>query len=381
MKNIFSFLSLIILLNTNTFGQSFSTIKEVISVSQKEPLEIETFLSNLGFFYSGKTSEDRYAFVGSGESIQYAILPRVFQYNFTSRTTYLTFYSELKKSGYSFRVGNVIVLNDQSEKEATIFEKGSVQVSLVDMSKDDDESYAALITPDNGEGNSGSYADSKDDISYGGFYASVLFPRGIVATEPSQNTTLQQEFNGTGGIGASTGFEIGISGVAGLNRLNERLPYFLDFGVSLKLMCGVQPFSYESLGAPFDDFDYNSFIKVGAGGGPSIILSPFRDLDFRFIFYYDFLPSANFGGTIIYNGDEPYYEQKISREEPSFALARAFGFTLKYNDVFLGIEKSTYVDQANYVNEYGYNSQLTKEPFKSKLPFDQLVLKIGYNFY
>lgn len=380
MNKIFCF-SILLLISTNLLGQNFANIKELITLSRQEPLDIETSLTNLGFTYSGKTSQDRYEFEAYQESVQYAILPRVFQYNFSSRTTYLAFYSQLKKSGYSYQVGNVIILSTNSEKEATVFSKGGTQVSLVDMSKDDIESYAALIVPAEGGSSSGGYSDSKDNISFGGFYAAVLFPRGIIANQPSQSTTIQQEFNGFGGIGAKTGFEFGISGVAGLNSLNEKLPYFLDFGVSLKAMYGLQPFSYESLGSPYDDFDYNNFIKLGGGGGPAIALTPFRDVDLRLFVYYDFLPSANFGGSIVYNGDEPDYEQNISRDGPSFALARAFGFALKYQDIFIGIETSKYTDQADYTNSYGYGTPLTEEPFKAKLPIQQLVLKVGYNFY
>lgn len=380
MKKITCFF-ILIQISAITFGQSFVNIKEIITLSQQDPIDIESSLSNLGFSFSGKNSQDRYEFEGYQESVQYAILPRVFQYNFTSRSTYLAFYSELKKSGYSFQTGNVIVLSTNTEKEATVFKKGGIQVSLVDMSRDGVESYAALIIPAEDENSSGGYSDSKDNISYGGFYAAVLFPRGIIADQPSQNTTIQQEFNGLGGIGAKTGFEFGISGVAGLNSLNERLPYFLDFGVSLKAMCGLQPFSYEGLGAPYDDFVYNNFIKLGGGGGPAIALTPIRDVDLRLFFYYDFLPSANFGGSIVYNGDEPNYEQEISRDAPSFALAKAFGFTLKYEDIFIGVETSKYTDKSNYTNSYGYGTPLTQEPFNAKLPIQQLVLKIGYNFY
>jgi hypothetical protein len=380
MNKIFCF-SLLLLISPNFFGQSFGNIKEIISLSHKEPLEIETSLSNLGFTYSGKTSQDRYEFEGYQESVQYAILPRVFQYNFSSRTTYLAFYSQLKKSGYSYQVGNVIVLSTNSEKEATVFEKGGTQVSLVDMSKDGVESYAALIVQTDKGSKSGRYSDSKDIVSYGGFYTALLFPRGIIANQPSQSTSIQQDFQGFGGIGAKTGFEFGLSGVSGLNSLNEKLPYFLDFGVSLKLMYGLQPFSYEGLGTPYDDFEYNSFIKLGGGGGPAIVLSPIRDLDLRLFFYYDFLPSANFGGTIEYIGNEPNYEQKIARDSPSFALTRAFGLTLKYENVFIGLETSKYIDKANYTNAYGYGAPLTQEPFKAKLPIQQLILKVGYNFY
>ena len=380
MNKIFCF-SILLLISTTLHGQSFGNIKELITLSQQEPLDIETSLTNSGFSYSGKTSQDRYEFEGYQESVQYAILPRVFQYNFVSRTTYLAFYSQLKKSGYSYQVGNVIILSTNTEKEATVFVKGGTQVSLVDMTEDDVESYAALIIPVDVGGSSGGYSDSKDNIAYGGFYAAVLFPRGVIANQPSQSTSIQQEFNGLGGIGAKTGFEFGISGVAGLNNLNEKLPYFLDFGVSLKAMYGLQPFSYESLGSPYDDFDYNNFIKLGGGGGPAIVLTPIRDADLRLFFYYDFLPSANFGGSIVYNGDEPNYEQEISRDVPSFALARAFGFTLKYEDIFIGIETSKYTDKSSYTNSYGYGAPLTQEKFNAKLPIQQLVLRIGYNFY
>jgi hypothetical protein len=370
-----------VLIVNSFYSQTFATVNELIALSKKDPSSLEKTLNLKGFKFVGKDGE-RQEFSKFGESISYEMNPRVVQYNFTERSSYLEFYTHLQKGGYVISKGKVTNIDDDEEHDANIFDKGKVHICLVDSGSDEDINYTILIYPFQNASSSGSTTQNsaKDPISYGNMYLALLLPKSKMASPASQSTTIQQDFQGQGGMGATAGFEGGWSGVVGSDLINSRLPYFLDLGLSLKLMGGIQPFSYESLGTPFDDYKYNGFVKAGLGGGPAVVLSPFRETDFRMAFYYDFLPSVNLGGSIVYNGPDTDYSQSIEKDAASFALIKVFGFSLKYQSLLLGIETSNYIDKADYTNSYGYTGNMGSNKFQAKLPVKQLILKIGYCF-
>jgi hypothetical protein len=361
------------------FSQSFKDVKEIISISIKDPIDLESILIGKGFSFSGKKLE-RYKFTRSSESVSYELLPRVFQYSFYDRYYYLSFYSELKKAGFTISNSQVELIDSKGSKPATLFVKKGMKVYLVDFTNGTDHEYSILIYPGSNLDGGNMSSINKDDISFVNFNISLLSPKGVAAQNPSENTTYQQDFNGDSGIGAKRAYGLGISGVSGLNAINRKLPHFLDFGISLGATFNIQPFSYESLGAPFDDFKYGSFMRLGFGGGPAIVLSPIQNVDFRLIFYYDFTPSVNFGGSLEYENTQYDYEESVVRDDISYALARAYGVSVKYNNVIFSVQKSTYYDRADYTLSYGYNGVLTKNKFKSNLFFEHLSFKLGIAF-
>ncbi|MBU2018173.1 MAG: hypothetical protein KJ941_00890 [Bacteroidetes bacterium] len=374
-------LVLILLIGNYSFSQTFKSVNELINISKKDPSALEKELSVKGFSFIGKDKE-RQEFSKFGEKVSYELNPRVFQYSFRDRTSYLNYYSQMEKSGFTITKGKVTKLENDQDENANIFEKGKVQISLIDISENNEEEYSILIYPFYNESatrtSSANNNSSKESISYGNVYVAVMLPKSKMGDPASKSTTIKQDMQGQGGMGATAGFEGGWSGVAGFNSLNSKLPFFLNFGLSLKLMGGIQPFSYENLGKPYDDYKYNGFAKMGGGGGPAIVLSPFRDADFRLTFYYDFLPSANFGGSIVYDGPDANYSQTIERDDASFALIKVFGFSLKYESILFGVETSKYTDQASYTNNYGYVGNMGSDKFKAKLPINQLIFKFGF---
>jgi len=374
---------LIVLIGNTSFSQTFKTVNEIINISRKDPSALEKALALKGFSFVGKEDE-RQRFSKSSEMISYELNPRVFQYSFEDRRSYLEFYSQMEKGGYIITKGKVTKIDDNKEVNANIFDKGKVHICLIDIGEDGEEEYSILIYPFNNNDNSNTsnsnQSSAKDPISYANMYVALMLPKSKMAKPASQSTTINQDFQGQGGMSATAGIEGGWSGIVGFDLINNKLPYFLDFGLSLKLMGGIQPFSYESLGDPFDDYKYSGFAKVGGGGGPAIVLSPFRETDFRMVFYYDFLPSASLGGSIVYNGPDSDYQQTIDRDGASFALIKVFGFSLKYQNVLFGIETSNYIDKGSYTNTYGYTGNIGNEKFKANLPVKQLILKLAYCF-
>jgi hypothetical protein len=382
MNKIIFFLLLSITAN-QAFAQSFSTLNELLGLSRKNPKELEKALLLKGFSYDG-LEDERQKFSKLGEGLNYELNPRVLQYNFMSREYFLEYYAFMERSGYVITKSTVMSIDTDEEQNAQLFEKGKIRIFLYqsDMTEGS-ETYSILLYPFGNE-NSNSSSDNsnsgKESISFGNIYVALLSPRSAMANKPSSSNSIQQGLQGFAGMGATAGFEGGFSGIAGLNLINNRLPYFLDLGISLKIMGGLQPFSYESLGFPYDDYKYSSFAKVGGGGGPAVVLSPLRETDFRIIFYYDFLPSASLGGAITYDGEIPDYSQSMARKSGSFALIKAFGFSVKYQSVLLGIESSKYIDKGSYENKFGYTGNITTETFEAKLPVNQLIVKLAYCF-
>ncbi len=361
------------------FAQSFKDIKELISLSVKEPLELETTLNNKGFTFNGKKSE-RYGFYRIDERVSYELLPRAFQYSFTSRHHYLSFFSGLKKLGFSVSTSEVQLLDSKEKRSATLFAKKQMEIYLIDLTKGNDHEYSILIYPGPYINESNVNSLYKNDISFVGIHASTSSAGGVLSENPSETTSYQQDFNGESGMGIKRAYGLEISGISGLKSLNRKLPYFVDFGISLGTSFNVQPFSYESLGAPFDEFKYDAFMRAGLGGGPAILLSPFRNTDFRITFYYDFVPSVNFGGGLRYQNTTYNYEENVLRDKPSFTLVKAYGASIKYKSVIFSVQKSAYFDKANYTLSSGYNGILSQTKFNSNLFFDYLTFKLGVTF-
>jgi hypothetical protein len=360
-----------------SFAQSFKDVKELISTALKDPIDLERILMSKGFDFEGKKAE-RYQFTRSNENVSYELLPRALQYSFSNRHYYLSFYSELKKYGFSLSNAEVELMDSKSVKPATLFVKKGMKIYLVDFTDGKDHEYSILIYPGSNLNSDNINSINKDDISFAGFTIGLSSPKGVITENPSENTTYEQDFTGVSGIGAKRAYSLGISGVSGLKSVNKKLPYFLDFGVSLGASFDIQPFSYENLGAPFDEFKYGPFMRFGLGAGPAIVLSPLQNKDFRIVLYYDFVPSLNFGGSLTYQNDQ--YEESVLRDDASFSLAKAYGLSVKYNSVIISIQKSAYYDIADYTLTYGYSGNLTDAKFKSNLFFNHLSFKLGIIF-
>ncbi len=355
-------------------SQSFKNINELIDFSRMAPNDLEKKLKEKGFEYI-ETKDDRHRFRNyqQAASLSYTLNPRVLELRFEDRQFYLDAYSYLEKSGYILSKGQVVETESEEEHVAEKFTKENNELFFYQMSEDGSTDYGILVYPK--ASSSGSVLSDKEDFGYGCLYASFLTPKGLIAETPSLTNSTEDSFTGEVGIGAGQGWEFGLSGIAGFYGVNKKLPYFLDFGLHLRFMGGFQSYALAS-----PDYEYKNFYKVGAGGGPSITISPFNQKDFRISFYYDFIPSVSLGGSVEYTGSNTNYSETIARIEGSYALIKVMGIELKYASISVALESSAYVDTGKYERNAGNPANLTTSNFDAAIAMNQLGLKFGFCF-
>jgi hypothetical protein len=211
-----------------------------------------------------------------------------------------------------------------------------------------------------------------------------MLPRGIIAEVPDQNSSYADDYTGLGGLGAKPGFQSGLGGFIGFNGLNKGLPRPLYLGMVLDAEFGMQPFSYEPLGEPYDDYTYTDFMKLAGGAGLGLAIKPVADADFNFAFYYMLSAAASFGGTFDYQGDNVH--ETMTREDATAAFVKSFGLHLKTGSVFAAIDFSNYTDKGKYTLDRKIrdpnSSNFSGVPFEiqGEVPIRQITLKIGLTF-
>jgi hypothetical protein len=353
-------------------GQNFKNINEIVSISQKKPSDLEKALVAKGFRYeSTEKSRQLFSHTIGNASISYELAPRVFEYTFYDRQFYLDAFSRVQKADYLFSKGEVISLENSKKYTADKFSKdGTVLYFLQISEKGKSDQFKILIYP-----SSSGKSASKNDFGYGNFYVGLVLPKGILGESPSPQGTVEQAFVGNSGMGAGKGVELGFSGISGFYSINKSLPYFVDFGLHMRALAGFQPYALAS-----STFNYKNFGRFGAGGGPSISFSPFRNSDLSASFFYDFIPTGNFGGNMEYNGSDATYSNTVKRNDVSFALARNYGFELKYESLMFGLEKSNFTDKGVFDKQQGYNGNISSTTINAGIPFQQAAVKFGFVF-
>jgi len=363
-----------IILSLKVSSQSFKNVNELISFSRKTPSDLEKKLSAKGFKYL-ETKNNRQHFSNSeeGTALNYELNPRILEFSFKDRQFYLDAYSNLEKTGYIISKGELITIGSGKKYTADKFSSMNNELYFFQYTESSKVIYEILVYPK--VSNGGTILSDKEDFGYGCLYISLLTPKGLIADVPSPSNSVEQSFLGKAGIGAGRGWEFGLSGISGLYGVNKKLPYFIDFGLHLKLMAGFQTFALAST-----DYNYKNFIKLGGGGGPSITISPLRERDLRFSFYYDFIPSASMGGSVEYKGPNQNYSKKVARVGGSFAMIKVYGFEVKYKNISFALESSKYIDKGKYENESGTSGNVTKSKFDAAIQMNQMALKMGYCF-
>lgn len=399
MKNLLIAFLAFVLINFSVSAQSFSNVDELLQLSEMDPLECEKTLTVKGFVFvetDGLKSEYR----KSSEYLSYRVTPRRAHYKTTSRSFFLEVNSRLIKQGFVL-VSSEGFLEDDGDKspiKAQQYEKGKFTVWLFIRKDDYDDSktYYHIQVDNSGPSSTKKtsvdkskrsefkYKGDKSKIDYGYFSVGLIIPRGVIAEDPKANTTLEQDFNGLSGIGAKVGFEFAVGGIVGFTPLNNRLPHPLDFGIIMNGHFGVQPYSYESLGGNYDNYDFAGFMKAGAGIGPAMILTPFRETDFHISLYYKMDAGINFDGGFKYTGSTNY-EETLERDAISFAWVKSYGFHLYGANIFGGVEFSNYTDKGlfNLTQSYfdtGNNFVYNTQQIQAALPIKQITLKIGFTF-
>lgn len=393
MKRIAINLMLFTFFSLSAHAQSFTTVDELIQLSKMDPLESEKLLTSKGFvFIETDGLESEYSKFSEG--IKYTISPRRVHYATLQRNFFLAASSRLTKSGFVLTNSEGTLEDDGRTIKAQQYKKGEYVVWLF-IDKDNDETNYHVQVDNNDPSKSAPSSTTsstpspgtgyKEDVNYGYFFVGLILPRGVIAEDPKPNTTYSEDFSGLSGIGAKPGFEFGIGGVLGITPLNRKLPYFLDFGILLNGQYGVQPYSYKSLGAPFDDYTYSGFMRGSAGAGPALILTPFRDSDFHLSFYYKPEAALNFSGGFDYSGTEGF-DQTATRDAVSFAWVKSYGIHIYGGGIFGGIEFLNYTDKGTFnLHAAGFNPntnsyEYSDSKINAALPVRQINLKIGFAF-
>lgn len=384
------------LLSPRLYAQSFSNVDELLQLSDMDPLECEKTLLQKGFkFVETDGLESEYSTYS--EYMTYEISPRRVHYQMEDRLFFLEVTSRLIKEGYVLTDTEGVLEDDEDTKvKAQKYVKGKFSIWLFTDEEFGETRYHVQIENSSPSSvkksaNTGStkseykYKGDKDPIDFGYFHVGLGIPRGIIGEEPTSASTLTEDYTGQSGIGGKEGFNTGFGGVLGFTRLNHALPHGLDIGVILGGQLAMQPFSYEPLGDPYDDYTYNGFGRMSGGLGPCIALTPVRDADFKLIPFYKLEAAVAFGGTFEYIGAESF-EQSLERDSESFAWVKTYGINMKAGGFFAGAEFSSYVDKGEFTlsqSVYDPNSGQyidSNGSLEAALPIKQLTLKIGMAF-
>lgn len=349
-----------------TAAQSFTNIDELLQLSEMDPLECEKLLTSKGFKFQ-ETDGLKSSYSKAGEAVSYRVSPRRAHYMSTSRTFFLEVNSRLIKQGFVLANSEGVLEDKGTTIKAQEYQKGKFTVWLY-IDKETDQTYynvqvdnsdpsSVKKAPSTSGKSTYNYKGDKEPVNYGYFSLGLILPRGIIAEAPKATSTYNQDYTGQSGLGAKAGFESSVGGVLGITPLNKVLPHALDFGIILNGQFGMQPYSYKSLGNPYDDYTYNSFMKAGAGAGPAVVLTPFRESDFHISFYYKVEAGLNFDGGFRYSGTASY-EETLKRDAVSFAWVKSYGIHIFGGGVFGGVEFSNYTDKGtfNYDQSYFVNN-------------------------
>jgi hypothetical protein len=379
-------------------AQSFTTVDELLQLSELDPLAFEKSLTSKGFsFYETDGIKTKYS--NLTETVSLTISPRMVSYVTYSRIFFLEANSRILKSGYRLVNTEAVLISDGTKVKAQQFEKDKLTVWLGVDKIDGETIYYIQVdnsSPSSLKNAGGTetlkskenykYKGDKTDISFGFFSVGLMISRGITAEKPSPTTTIQQDFNGESGIGTDKGFEFDLGGIVGLYGLNKKLPHALDFGILIAGGFNILPYSYKSLGVPYSDYTYNGFITGRFGVGPTLTITPFRNADFHLSGFYKFSAGGNFAGGYKYSGTD-YNEVTMTRDDDvSFTLIKSYGAMIHGGSVFGGIEFSKYIDKGKFtITESVYNSAAGEyvdmnTPIEAKLPFDIMSIKIGLLF-
>jgi hypothetical protein len=389
----------VLLFSTLTLGlraQSFSNVDELLLMSDMDPLECEKALTEKGFTFQ-KTDGLKSNYSNYNEVIAYTVTPRHVNYATYNRTFFLEVNSRLIKQGFVLVSSEAVLEGESKSIKAQEYQKGKFTIWLWTSQDDEDDDIVYHIQVDNSSPSSTKKADNpssrkeykykgeKEMIDYGYWNVGLMLPQGVIAQEPDKNSSYTADYTGKKGFGAKPGFQTGLGGFFGFDGLNKSLPRPLYLGVLLGAEFGMQSFSYESLGEPYDAYRYDPFYKLAANGGLGVAVKPSEGADFLFSLYYKLGAAANFGGTFEYIGSQGFTET-MTRETTTAALIKSFGLHLKAGSVFGAVDFSNYTDKGTFTldqkiyNPSTGNYEGTPVEIKGAIPIRQITLKIGLAF-
>jgi predicted heme/steroid binding protein len=221
----------------------------------------------------------------------------------------------------------------------------------------------------------------RERFNYGDLYFGMLFPLGVMPHDPAITNTYEDMYTGKAGLGATHGYLIGVEGFLGFNALNKKLPPAINFGFTMDIGAGFQPYSLAGYHSSAN-YTYNKFIRVSGGIGPAFILIPGR-VDYDFSLYYKIEAGSIFGGS--FNYTESDLTDKMERQSPTFVPVQAYGLNMHFKSVIVGVECISYTDKGkfSYVQQTAdSNGILTtkKNSFTANLPIKQVAIKVGISF-
>jgi hypothetical protein len=388
---------LTLLFSALAFGlraQSFTNVDELLSLSDMDPLECEKALTEKGFTFT-KTDGLKSTYTKYNEIIAYTITPRHVNYATYARSFFLEVNSRLIKQGFVLVSSEAVLEGESTSIKAQEYQKNKFTVWLWTSEDEDDETFYHIQVDNSGPSSMKKadkttadkeykYKGDKEIIDYGYWNVGLMLPRGIIAEVPDKNSSYMDDYTGKGGLGAKPGFQTGLGGFVGFNGLNNGLPRPLYLGLVLDAEFGMQPFSYEPVGEPYDEYTYNDFMKLAGGAGLGLAIKPSDEADFNFTFYYMLSVAASFGGTFDYQGTDIH--ETMTREDATAALIKSFGLQLKTGSVFGAIDFSNYTDKGKYTLDRKLldpnSGTFYGNPFdiQGEIPIRQITLKIGVSF-
>jgi hypothetical protein len=185
--------------------------------------------------------------------------------------------------------------------------------------------------------------------------------------DPEPFGLIDADYGGYGGLGGSTGVDIGIGGVYGIPAINKHLVRQIDLAVYQSANFTYLPWTYASLGAPNDGYDYNGFMAISTCVGPAIIINPVIGTDFHIDFAYRLGLGVTFGG-----GFEDSGSSLVERDEIGYTFYHGPTLNFRYSILLVGMELSL-------LGDYGttYISGSGSYYMQCAVPLNNFAIKVG----
>lgn len=217
------------------------------------------------------------------------------------------------------------------------------------------------------------YTETNTMGTAGYFFINIgpAIPFGPFANRPTTSTSFSQDYNGAGGLGGSTGFDIGIGGVEGIRGINKHLIPLIDLGVYNAANFTYLPWSYDDIGFPSDQ-EYEAFMAINFSVGPALMLNPIKNVDFHIDLIYKIGLGATFGGGMT----NPNYYFDIERTDVGLSFYHGPNLYLRYSFLMVGFE-------LNLLNDYGYFSfydGANSTYWSSSVALNSFSVKVGATF-
>lgn len=384
MKTVQFYVLIIFSIAFNAYGQTekspFASMKDLVGLMKKKNSEIEEILNLKGLKFnkiitSENSNNGEYMCFSNPSGMDYfcySSRPRRIAYNFNDRLFYVNASDELVRMGFKGPVKTDMIDVDGKESSGSLFEKGNIRVVLGYY--EESKIYRILIQKSDSRVSSGS--GNNYNHSYFGLTGGILLPQGVFAESPDINASFTDDYNSLSGMGATKGYCVSGSGFIALNSLNARLPNLLGLGFKMSGFGTFQPFSYDELGSPYDDYTCDRFSRFGLGVGPAISLANSEGL--QFVSFFEVQPSFCGGGELKYDGSDSFFYHTILRKESGVTLGMHTGFEFSIKNFVLGMGYMWYTDEATFESDDSFNGT---QIVNSNLKINQVSLSLGLRFF